>query len=103
MHVLRQHDLAVNAEGMMELHPGYDFSKHLDMARKPIVAMALQQIDGEKVRATGMPGAAIVGHLVVLLPLTYGAMARGHPVPSGYCALRGLSPIVTIASNSARN
>ena len=27
------------------------------------IAMALQQIDGEKVRASGMPGTATVGHL----------------------------------------
>ena len=56
---------------MTGLHRGYDFSQHVDMAHKPIVAVALQQIDGEKIRTTGTPGTAIVGNLVVALPLIY--------------------------------
>jgi hypothetical protein len=45
--------------------------------------MSLQEIDRKKVRATRMPGTAVVRHIGVIWRWTCGAM------PFGYCALRG--------------
>jgi hypothetical protein len=48
-----------------------------------IIALALQQINGEKISAARIPGSAIIGYEEVFF-ISCGAM------PFGYCALRGL-------------
>ena len=47
---------------MPGLHSGYYMPQQVDVLNQQIVIAALEQVDGEAVGATRMPGASVVGH-----------------------------------------
>lgn len=67
MHMFWQYNPSINSEGMKFAYATDNGSQTINLANQQIIAVPLQQIDGEEPGAAGMVGASVVGHVLAAL------------------------------------
>jgi hypothetical protein len=77
-------------------HRADSSSQQIDMLDEQIVAAPLQQVDGEEIRSTAMPGAAIIGHSDSIPVVCIRRNALRLLRPTLTATRRGQSPQVSI-------
>ena len=122
MHMVWQHHPTVNCKRMPTADVPQHIAQRINMTNEEVVALALQGVDGEEIRAAGTPGTSVIRHvwmmpivdirrnaLRLLRPTRYdllgiGAIEIGTARTPGASVIRHgwMMPIVAIRRNALR-